>query len=211
FYDCKKITSLTIPSSVTSIEQFAFYGCDGLESIVVNENNNYYDSRNNCNALIETSSNTLLQGCRNSTIPDGIVTIGENAFCYIKSLTSIVIPNSVTTISKGAFQYCNKLETITIGNGVTSIGETAFGNCASIKEIILPENLTSISKWAFSYCTKLEKVTIGTNITDIYEGAFYNCKELDDVYYKGNEQQWSNINILYNNNDLTSSTIHYNS
>lgn len=98
FYNCSSLTSVTIPNSVTSIGQSAFYDCSGLTSLKVEEGNPKYDSRNNCNAIIESSTNTLIAGCKTTTIPNSVTYIGDNAFYDCNSLTSISIPNSVESI-----------------------------------------------------------------------------------------------------------------
>ena len=98
FYNCDGLTSIEIPTSVTSIGNYAFYYCSGLESIIVDSGNTNYDSRDNCNAIIETGSNTLLYGCNNSVIPNSVTSIGDGAFSGRSGLTSVTIPNSVTTI-----------------------------------------------------------------------------------------------------------------
>ena len=126
FQYCKWLTSVDIPSSVTSIESNAFKGCYGLTSIVVDRENITYDSRDNCNAIIESSSNQLLTGSKNTIIPNSVTSIGNYAFYGITGLTSIDIPNSVTSIGYYAFAYCQGLTSIIIGNSVTSIGSGAF-------------------------------------------------------------------------------------
>ena len=103
FSGCSGLTSITIPAGVTRIEETAFEGCSGLTSIVVDKENKYYDSRNNCNAIIATESNTLVIGCKNTTIPASVTRLGENAFVYCSGLTSITIPQSVTSIGDYAF------------------------------------------------------------------------------------------------------------
>jgi hypothetical protein len=112
FWECFGLTSITIPNSVTSIGDSAFYGCTGLTSIVVENGNSKYDSRNNCNAIIETASNTLIAGCNNSIIPNSVTSIGDFAFYGCSGLTSITIPNSVTSIGNGAFWGCSGLTSI---------------------------------------------------------------------------------------------------
>ena len=109
FYYCEGLTSIEIPSSITKIGNFAFGNCPALTSIVVESGNPRYDSRNNCNAIIETASNTLIVGCNNTMIPNSVTAIGQEALAYYKGLTSIVIPNSVTSIGQWAFTGCTKL------------------------------------------------------------------------------------------------------
>jgi len=106
FYLYSGLTSITIPNSVTSIGNSAFAGCTGLSSIIVEEGNSKYDSRNNCNAIIEKGSNTLIAGCKNTIIPNSVKSIGNYAFFVCSSLTSITIPNSVTRIANYAFYEC---------------------------------------------------------------------------------------------------------
>ncbi len=129
FHLCSGLTNIEIPNSVTSIGENAFYGCAGLTNIAVEDGNSIYDSRENCNAIIETATNTLVQGCKNTIIPNSITCIGEAAFGAQTSLTNINIPNSVTHIGWAAFTYCTALTNIKIPNSVTSIEKYAFSYC----------------------------------------------------------------------------------
>ena len=153
------LTSITIPASVTSIGESAFSSCESLETITVESGNTVYDSRNNCNAIIETKTNTLIQGCKNTTIPDGVVAIGPNAFDALSSLTSITIPASVTTIGAYAFRDCQQLASIEIPNGVTTIGDWAFYNCA-LTNLTIPASVTTIGQSAFRSCWKLKSIAV---------------------------------------------------
>ncbi len=146
FLGCSGLTSITIPNSVTSIDNDAFSGCNGLESIVVDNGNGTYDSRDNCNAIIETATNTLIAGCKNTVIPNSVTSIGFAAFADCSGLTSVTIPNSVTSIGEYAFSGCSGLTSLTltgqgawvpisnlpktriinIGSGVTSLGNLGF-------------------------------------------------------------------------------------
>ena len=159
FSDCTGLTSITIPNSVTSIGESAFAGCSELTSIVVDTGNTKYNSRDNCNAIIETESNTLITGCKNTIIPNSVTSIGECAFSSCTGLTSITIPNSVTSIGIYAFQSCTGLTSVTIGNSVTSIGDYAFGWCSGLTSITIPNSVTSFGNAVFYSCE---------NLTDVY-------------------------------------------
>ena len=139
FQGCSSLTEIVIPEGVTEISAGAFEGCTSLESIVVDSNNKVYDSRNNCNAIIQTESNTLIAGCKNTIIPEGVTVIGKEAFQNCTSLTEIVIPESVTEIGEGAFRYCKSLTEIVIPESVTKIGKEAFSWCESLKKVSMPE------------------------------------------------------------------------
>ena len=132
FEECHGLTSIEIPAGVTSIGNRAFYNCYGLTSITVDSKNKYYDSRDNCNAIIETGSNTLIRGCKSSKIPAGVTSIGNRAFYNCSGLTSIEIPAGVTSIGVSAFEECESLTSIEIPAGVTSIGHDAFGACLDL-------------------------------------------------------------------------------
>ena len=149
FYYCKALTSVTLPNSVTSIGQEAFAWCNNLTSITVANGNTVYDSRNNCNAIIETSTNTLVVGCQSTIIPNSVRRIGNSAFSRCSSLSSVVIPDSVTSIGSYAFSRCSSLSSVVIPDSVTSIGSFAFTGCSSLTSVTIPNSVTSIGEYAF--------------------------------------------------------------
>lgn len=184
FSSCDGFTSITIPNSVTSIGSNVF-SSDGVEQIIVDSGNPVYDSRNNCNGVIETATNTLIIGCKNTIIPNTVTSIGEDAFNGCKGLLSISIPNSVTEISTNPFKSCDELEQI-----IVDAGNTVFdsrGDCNAIIETnanklivgcrntYIPNSVFSIGRNAFFGCYGLTCITIPNSVTSIESMAFAFC------------------------------------
>lgn len=206
FYADSALISITIPSSVTSIGENAFCYCSGFNSIVVDKENKVYDSRNDCNAIINTSTNELIWGCKNTVIPNTVTSIADYAFLDCFGLTSVIIPESVTSIGEGAFYECSGLTSVTIGNSVKSIGGAAFyfctgltsvsfgnsvksigpkafNNCSALTSVILPESLTRIEPSVFFFCSALTSVTIPESVTTIGTNAFKGCEKLSSIKF----------------------------
>lgn len=202
FYACSSLSSVALPASVTSLGNYVFSGCSNLSTISVEAGNTVYDSRNNCNAIIATASNTLLAGCKNTIIPNTITTIGNSAFYACSSLTSITIPSSVTSVGSSAFYGCTSLpvidnvryadtyligvvddtqSTYTIKEGTKWIGSDAFWGCTECTSITLPNMVTSIGSKAFQYCSSLASINIPNSVTSIGKSAFYACSSLTSI------------------------------
>ncbi len=195
------ISSISIPNSITSIEDNAFNGCSGLTNI-------------NIPNSVTKIGNYAFSGCSgltNINIPNSVTTIGNYAFSGCSGLTNINIPNSVTKIGDNAFGGCNKLTSITIPNSVTSIGWGAFYNCKSLKSINIPNSVTTIGNYAFSGCIALTSINIPNSVTKIGNYAFSGCSGLTNINIPNGI--WINIfnpiaykalkDIIINDNNIT--------
>ena len=169
FGRCSGLTNITIPNGVTSIGGSAFERCSGLTSITIP----------NSVTSIGEGAFSGCSGLTSITIPN--TSIGEGAFAFCSSLTSVEIPNSVTSISDGAFGGCTGLTSMTIPNSVTSIGTDAFNGCSGLTNINIPNSVTSISDGAFEACSGLTSVTIPSSVVSIGNKAFYGCGSLTSV------------------------------
>ncbi len=230
FYDCKFLTRVTIPDSVTSIGDCAFSLCDSLTSITIPDSVEQIGTNpfTVCSALksisvspehpyfatidgvlfrkadkalisypagISSSTYTIPQGitaigdsafyyCDSLTsvsIPDSVTSIGDSAFYFCESLTSVTIPDSVTAIGDSAFSYCDSLTSVSIPDSVTAIGDEAFYSCSSLTSVNIPDSVTSIGDRAFSYCDSLTSVSIPDSVTAIGNRAVYYCDSLTSV------------------------------
>lgn len=178
FFGCKDLSVIIIPESVNMIGSQVFTECCSLMSIIVEENNTYFDSRNNCNAIIDTRSNTLIEGCSSSLIPNSVVKIGDGAFAG-RSLTSISIPDSVVEIGNNSFEACEGLTSVIIPNSVKKIGNLAFRGCTNLVTIKIPNSV------------KLIGDGISNNSAD---SVFWGCKNLNYIYIdRGSKSKFEEI------------------
>ena len=191
FNGCNNLTNITIGNSMSSIGVGAFENCSGLEQVLVASGNAYYDSREDCNALIRTSTNELIVGCKNTVIPSSVTSIGNRAFCGCSGLNSIEIPNSVNTIGNSVFLGCIGLEQILVASDNTVFDSRE--NCNAIiisntneltigcKNTIIPSSVTSIGVSAFDGCIGLTSLEIPNSVTSIGNSAFYCCNGLISI------------------------------
>ena len=186
FSNCTGLTSVTIPDNVTSISNYAFYGCTGLTTaaigsgvatignfifggcnnlatITVDAGNTVYNSPAGSNAVINTTSKTLVIGCKGTTIPDGVEIIGVDAFTGCTGLTAVTIPTSVKTIGIQAFYGCTGLTTIDIPASVETISDNAFQDCTGLTTVTIGNSVKTIGGQAFDGCSSLTSVILNSN------------------------------------------------
>ena len=174
FKSCAGLSQIFIPENISQIASGCFSDCKRLSSIKVSKNNNYYDSRDNCNAIIETATNILIQGCYNTWIPDNITKIGTKAFEGCECFSSMVIPDSVTEIEAHAFAQCYNLEEVILSNSITKIGEDAFSNTC-LSSLIIPSSLTQMN---FPYFDNKHLVSIKVNADNRVYDSRDNCNAI---------------------------------
>ena len=196
------LASVTIPASVTAIANYAFQGTTELKSIKVEEGNTVYDSRDNCNAIIETATATLVSGCVNTVIPNTVKHIGSTAFCNHEELASITLPTSIETIGESAFFRCRPLTEISLPAGMKSIGSNAFDGCDNLKDVysyavtpyIIGDDIFSVcdkailhvpygSKAAYQQTDGWKKFQ---NVVEIYDAVTVTAKSYSRVYGEEN-------------------------
>ena len=162
FYDCSGLTSLTLPSSVTSIGGYAFWGCSGLTSLTLPSG-------------VTSIGYSAFRGCSgltSLTLPSSVTSIGGYAFWGCSGLTSLTLPSGVTSIGYSAFRGCSGLTSLTLPSSVTSIGGRTFYGCSGLTSLTLPSSVTSIGDWAFQDCSGLTSLTLPSSVTSIGWGAF---------------------------------------
>ena len=169
----RNLTSVSLGSRLSSIGENAFNGCSGLTSIMVDEDNTVYDSREGCNAVVERATNTLVIGCKNTTIPSTVTAIGKRAFAWCSAPATLTIPGSVNSIGDEAFLRCNGVATLTLSDGVRDIGAQAFSYCTSLTDLIIPQSVTHIGEEAFAGCWSLSSLRVdeGNPVYDSREGS----------------------------------------
>jgi len=180
-----EITSVSIPSSVITVDGESFAYCTSIKQINVNSNNAKYSSVDG--VLFNKNKTELIcypagKVASTYTIPNSVKTIGNGAFVGCDFIVSISIPSGVTSIGYSAFQDCTSLKTVNIPSGVTSIGTYAFYGCSSIESVNIPNGVKTIGSSVFSYCTSLKSVSIPNSVKTIGYFAFENCSSLKSLY-----------------------------
>ena len=159
------ITSLFIPQNVTSIDWGIVQGCKTLNSLSVDSNNHYYDSRDNCNAIIESETDKIMAACRRTVIPETAKEIDIHGFC--SSPKVLIIPGNIKKASVSAFENNTDLEELIVEEGVGSLYPSCFKNCTNLKSVILPEGFNDVSRNVFYGCSSLKTFTV-YNETPLY-------------------------------------------
>ena len=178
FSNCTSLASVIIPDSVTSIGDDAFLGCISLKSIEISDNNKNYSSVDG--VLFNKNKSVLViypAGKTDSvySIPNSVTSIGNSAFSECTNLSNITITDSVISIGDFAFSNSTSLRSVTIPDSVTIIGVSAFYDCKNLINVTLPDSITSIDYSVFSDCTSLTNITIPDSVTSIGNDAFYSC------------------------------------
>ena len=181
FYECRFITSVTLPNTVTNIGEYAFCNCRLLESVVIPSSivnfgkDAFYGCKPKNLTVPGRKCGIDFSSVTNLVISDGTEVIEDYAFAWCSSLVNVTISDSVTIIGNKAFRGCGNLTSVTIGCNVTRIGDSAFYNCKDLLSVKIPDSVTSIEHSVFYDCRSLSSVKIGNNVTNIGGSAFYHC------------------------------------
>ena len=170
FKDCSGLTSLELPSGITSIEGEAFEGCSGLTRLELPSGI----------TSIESGVFIGCSGLASLELPSGITYIGPAAFASCSGLSSLELPSGITSIEGEAFEGCSGLTSLAIPSGVTSIGRSAFNGCSGLTSLALPSGVTSIDDDAFQGCSGLTSLAIPSGVTSIGNNAF-SCSGLSSI------------------------------
>ncbi len=227
FHGCSSLTSVTLPGSITSVGNDAFFGCSSIKNVYYNGDISswleisfdgayanpcchgaslYFNGELVTKVVIPNGVTSIgdeaFSGCdslTSVTIPSSVTSIGDYAFAGCDSLTSVAIPDSVTSIGSCAFELCDSLASVTIGSGVTNVGESVFSDCGRLTIVSISNGVTSIGVHMFSGCSKLTSITIPNSVTSIGDCAFARCKSLTSVTIGNGVKSISNSAFRYIN------------
>ena len=171
FSYCRSLTSITLPSGITSLGNSCFNGCRSLTSITLPDG-------------ITSLGNFCFDGCislTSITLPSGITSLGNSCFWGCRSLTSITLPDGITSLGEDCFRECSGLTSISLPSGITSLGNSCFSFCSGLTSITLPAGLTSLGNWCFYYCSSLTSISLPSDITSLGDDCFSGCSSLTSV------------------------------
>lgn len=172
------IRGIRMPAMVDSIETHAFYDCPTLVTLTVDSGNKRFDSRRDCNAVIETAAGTLIAGCNTTLIPSDVKAIGRFAFYAIHTPSRLVLPYGLKEIGDFAFYACDNLQYVHIPETVTSMGINVFGNCKNLRNVRFDAQLEILPDASLANCKQLNYVEINNNLVEIDSHAFDGCTSL---------------------------------
>jgi hypothetical protein len=204
FEDCSNLIAIEIPSETTSVSANAFVGCENLITLTVASDNENYTAEDN--VLFTKDKKTLVcypAGLTGEyTVPDGVTSIGSNAFSYVNKLTTVTLPNSVTSMGDFAFAF-NKMTNITLPDSLKTIGNYAFAECDNLTNIVIPDHVETIGEMAFMDCQSLESVQFPSSVKAIGYNVFYECSEKLVVTYCGSKEDWEKVAHYDDLDDVT--------
>ena len=188
------LTSITLPSGLTRLEEHLFAGCSDLKEIVFPENLEEIGARAFyfCTGIenvelperLEVVETAAFYNCTNLTkiqMPASMVSLGEQAFASCSKLLNLAVPNGITCLEYQTFAGCSQLQTVALPNTLTSIENAVFTQCTGLEEITIPQTVTSIGNGAFAYCRSLIEITIPDGVTSLGETVFRQCDALEQV------------------------------
>lgn len=179
FSDCPNLEKVIIPKSTKRVEKYAFAKCPNLYSITVEEGNPYLDSRNTCNAVLNTSTDALLFGCKNTIIPNDCKSVEEGAFYGCTGLENIAFGDQVEFVGNSAFQGCTALTSIHFGEAVKTLGrrgKTVFGGCKNVESIHIGKSMSELTGYMFSDFVNLNYITVSQD-NEMYDSR-NNCNAI---------------------------------
>ena len=172
FINGEELKNLEIPTSITSVGNYAFSGCSGLSSLKIHDS-------------VTSIGWCTFYGCSgltSLTIPNSVSSIDYGAFMNCSGLTGeLLIPNSVSYIGDAAFNNCKKLNSVLVSNSLTTIGNEVFSHCEEMRSLIIPQSIVAIGDYAFSYCESLTSIEIPNSVTSIGHKAFEHCTGLTSI------------------------------